>query len=92
MKLGRDADLPPAFRRHAAGTAAPCPNSGRAGHQLALCASSSSVGKRPAAFLEKRSTPSTVTSNTPPLDLRKFTSADGAFERMMSRAARARGS
>jgi len=50
------------------------------------------VGKRPAAFFEKQSAPSTVTSNTPPFDRRKLTSADGAFERMMSRAARARGS
>ena len=55
-------------------------------------ATSVSVGNRPACFLEKRSLPSTVISNTPPPDLRKSTLAPGVFERMMSRAARARGS
>jgi hypothetical protein len=53
---------------------------------------SSSVGNRPSAFFEKRSAPSTVISNTPPLERRSVTSAEGARSRITSRAARARGS
>ncbi len=64
----------------------------KAEHQAMASATSASVGNRPACFLEKRSLPSTVISNTPPPDFRNSTGAAGVLERMMSRAARARGS
>ena len=86
----------PALRRFAtAPRQAPAPlpaGAGRAEHQAVALATSALVGKRPCCFLEKRSLPSTVISNTPLLPFRKSTLADGVFERMMSRAARARGS
>jgi hypothetical protein len=50
------------------------------------------VGKRPVAFLENASRPSTRISNTPPRDRRRLTSAEGCCLRMMSPASRARGS
>ena len=53
---------------------------------------SSPVGKRPVAFFEKRSLPSTVISKAPPRLLRRTTVAAGVFAKIMSRAARARGS
>ena len=53
---------------------------------------SCSVGKRPVAFLEKASLPSTVISKTPPPDLRSPTVAVGLVFRIRSRAATARGS
>jgi hypothetical protein len=53
---------------------------------------SSGVGKRPVAFFENASRPSTLISKTPPLDRRRFNCADGCCLRMRSRAARARGS
>jgi len=55
-------------------------------------ASSSSSGKRPIAFFEKKSRPSILISKTPPTDRRRLTCAEGRRLRNNSRAARARGS
>ena len=49
------------------------PTKGRAEHHAAASVTSASVGKRPVCFLEKRSLPSTVISNTPLLPLIKST-------------------
>jgi hypothetical protein len=53
---------------------------------------SSLLGKRPVAFFENASRPSTRTSNTPPLDRRRFICAEGRSLRIISPASRARGS
>ncbi len=60
--------------------------------QAMAASTSSSVGKRPSWRLEKRSAPSTVISKTPLAPRRNATFACGCFERIVSRAALARGS
>ena len=59
---------------------------------MTAAAISSSLGKRLAAFLEKRSLPSTLISKTPPLLLRRLTLASGDVLSMIVRANLARGS
>jgi hypothetical protein len=73
----------------------PCPRT----DPRALCvtqprarSASSSDGKRPVAFLEKPSLPSTLISNTPPPDLSSVTCASGWAFMIRSRTPRARGS
>jgi len=60
--------------------------------QVRQSATSSLVGKRPVAFFENASRPSTRISKTPPPDRRRPICAEGRSLRICSRTSRARGS
>jgi hypothetical protein len=64
----------------------------RADFQVRQPAISSLVGKRPAAFFENASRPSTRISKTPPLDRRRLNCAEGCSLVISFPASRARGS